>query len=143
MEDAGVRRRAVQVTRNGGSAALESPDGAYVYYTQVPDRRAVVAYAGLRRRARKVLDGVLSRNFSVLDRGIYYIDQPSDEARLQFLSFATGKSTIVARNLGKVGSGLTASPDGRTILYCPGGFLGGRPDAGGELPVIKRARTIG
>ena len=49
--------------------------------------------------------------------GIYYIDQPSGESRLRFFDFATGKSTTVARNLGVVHLGLTASPDGRTILY--------------------------
>jgi hypothetical protein len=52
-----------------------------------------------------------------LERGIYYIDQPAGEARLRFFDFATGRPTTVARNLGDVTSGLTASPDGRTILY--------------------------
>ena len=65
----------------------------------------------------KVLEGVVKRAFTVLDRGIYYIDRPSGEARLQFFDFATGRSTTVARNLGDLRLGLTASPDGRTILY--------------------------
>ena len=39
------------------------------------------------------------------------------KTRLQFFDFATGRSTTVARNLGEIRSGLTASPDGRTILY--------------------------
>jgi hypothetical protein len=64
-----------------------------------------------------VLEGIVRRNFAVLGRGIYYIDQPSGEARLQFFDFSTGRSTTVARNLGEVRLGLTASPDGRTILY--------------------------
>ena len=55
--------------------------------------------------------------FVVLEKGIYYIDQVSGEFRLQFFDFATGKTTTVARNLGKLHLGLTASPDGRTILY--------------------------
>jgi hypothetical protein len=37
--------------------------------------------------------------------------------RLQYLNVATGTSMTVARNLGVVGFGLTASRDGRTILY--------------------------
>jgi hypothetical protein len=65
----------------------------------------------------KVLDGVVLRAFAVLEKGIYYIERPSDEARLQFFDFASGKSRTVARNLGDVRQGLTASPDGRTILY--------------------------
>ena len=53
----------------------------------------------------------------MLEKGIYYIDQHSDEAFLEFFDFAKSKSMTVARNLGKVRLGLTASPDGRTILY--------------------------
>jgi hypothetical protein len=76
-----------------------------------------------------VLDGVLRSNFAVLDGGIYYIDQlpdnagggpndrPSVETRLQYFDFATSTSKTVARNLGPVGLGLTASSDGRTILF--------------------------
>ena len=66
----------------------------------------------------EVLEGVVRRAFAVLEKGIYYIDQPSGEYRLQFFDFATGKTTTVSRNLGKVlHIGLTSSPDGRTILY--------------------------
>ena len=57
------------------------------------------------------------RAFVALERGIYYIDQPSGEARLQFFDFATSKSATVAGNLGEIVLGLTASPDGCTILY--------------------------
>ena len=65
----------------------------------------------------KILEGVVWRAFAVLERGIYFIDRLSGDSRLQFFDFATGRSTIVARNLGDVRNGLTASPDGRTILY--------------------------
>jgi Tol biopolymer transport system component len=109
---------AVQITHNVGFAAFESPDGAYLYYTQT-----AVAPGALWRlptsggQPVKVLDGVVLRAFAVLEKGIYYIERPSDEARLQFFDFASGKSRTVARNLGDVRQGLTASPDGRTILY--------------------------
>jgi hypothetical protein len=64
-----------------------------------------------------MLDGVVFRAFVVLETGIYYIDQPSGGARLQFFNFASNRSITVARNIGKIGPGLTASPGGRTILY--------------------------
>jgi hypothetical protein len=64
-----------------------------------------------------VLEGVVAKAFAVLERGVYYIEQPAGEARLQFFDFAAGRSTTVARNLGDVRMGLAASPDGRTILY--------------------------
>ena len=109
---------AIQVTHNIGYVAFDFPDGAYVYYTQTP-----IAPSALWRlpsgggQPVKVLDGVVSRAFFVLEKGIYYIDQPAGEARLQFFDFAAGRSTIVARNLGRVSNGLTASRDGRAILY--------------------------
>jgi Tol biopolymer transport system component/predicted Ser/Thr protein kinase len=108
----------VQVTTNIGFQAFESPDGAYVYYTQTEGAPSALwrlpASGG---QPVKVLDGVIQRAFTVLEKGIYYIDQPAGDARLQFYDFATGRSTSVARNLGDVRLGLTASRDGRTILY--------------------------
>src|SRR5437867_442476 len=86
----------------------------------------VPAYGGA---PAKVLERVVLGNFVVLKGRIYYIDRPSGEAavhyfdrpsgetRLQYFDFATRKSTTVARNLGNVDLPLTASPDGRTILY--------------------------
>ncbi len=109
---------AVQVTHNVGFVAFESPDGAYVYYTQTPSAPSAlwrIATSG--GQAVKLLEGVVQRAFAVIERGIYYIDRPADEARLQFFDFATGRSATVARNLGRVSFGLSASPDGRTILY--------------------------
>jgi len=109
---------AVQVTRNVGYVAFESPDGAYIYYTQTsrpPSPLWRLPTSG--GQPVKLLEEVVMRAFVVLERGIYYLDQPSDEARLQYFDFATRKSTTVARNLGELQSGLTASADGRTILY--------------------------
>jgi hypothetical protein len=76
------------------------------------------------------LEGVIERAFAVLETGIYYIKQQSGEAQLQFFEFATARSTTVTRKLGDIGIGLTASPDGRTILYTQAGLFGRGPDAG-------------
>lgn len=121
---------AVQVTNNVGFAAFESPDGAYVYYNQTMEtpsplwRQPVAGSVSV-----KVLEGVVRGAFAVLDTGIYYIDRPSgeggllytdrpaSETRLQYFDFATRGTRTVARNLGNVFLGLTASKDGRTILY--------------------------
>ena len=63
------------------------------------------------------MEEVVSSAFAVLNDGIYYIDRPSGQSRLQFFDFATGRSTTVARGLGDVEPLLTVSPHGRTILY--------------------------
>jgi hypothetical protein len=77
----------------------------------------------------KVVEGVVLGAFDVVERGVYYIDRlsgeggsfftdrPGRETRLQFFDFTTRQSTTVARNLGVVGPGLSASRDGRTIFY--------------------------
>jgi dipeptidyl aminopeptidase/acylaminoacyl peptidase len=121
---------AEQVTNNVAFAAFESPDGAYLYYNQTMEtpsplwRQPVSGGAPV-----KVLEGVVRAAFAVLDGGIYYIDQssgeagllytdrPSGETRLQYFDFATRRTVTVARNLGKVFLGLTASKDGRTVFY--------------------------
>ena len=109
---------AVQVTHNVGYVAFESPDGAYIYYTQNPATpSALWRLPTSGGQPAKVLEGVVWRSFAVLERGIYYLDQPAGEVRLQYFDLASGRSTTVARSLGEIRYGLTASPDGRTILY--------------------------
>ena len=121
---------AVQVTKSLGTLAIESHDGRDLYYVERVERPSAVwrlsLYGG---PPVKVLDGVVLGNFDVVEGGIYYIDRlsgeagvqstnrPSGEARLKYFAFATGQSTIVARNLGTVGFGLSASSDGRTIFF--------------------------
>ena len=108
---------AIQVTPNQGRAAAESSDGGSLYY------HAVSVVAPLWRlpiaggQPIKVLDGVGWFNFCLLDNGAYYIDRLGENTRLQYFDFATGKASTVASGLGNVSAGLTASPDGRTILF--------------------------
>ena len=109
-------RDAVQVTPNQGAAAFESSDGN-LYYVAFSLASPVWRLPTSGGEPVKVLDGIVWFNFCLVEKGAYYIDQLEGETRLQYLNFATGKSATVARNLGKVSSGLTASPDGRTILF--------------------------
>jgi Tol biopolymer transport system component len=124
--------KAVQITNtsNGAFAAFESPDGAYLYYNQTMEtpsplwRQPVSGGVPI-----KVLEGVVRGAFSVIDGGIYYVDrpsgeggllytdQPSGETRLRYFDLATRRTTTVAGDLGNVFLGLSASKDGRTILY--------------------------
>jgi Tol biopolymer transport system component len=109
---------AVQVTTTqGGGGGVESADGADLYYNTV----AVVGSVWRQRLAGgeplKVLDGVVWFNWFLLDKGIYYVDRPGAETRLQYFNLATGRSTTIAHSLGEVGAGLTVSHDGKTILF--------------------------
>jgi dipeptidyl aminopeptidase/acylaminoacyl peptidase len=111
---------AVQVSPTAGLLALESNDGAHLYYVESTTANAPGPLWQLPLKIGepvKLIDGVLSTSFDVVDSGIYYLERVSGETRVGYFDFATRKSTLVAGNLGNVGFGLTASRDGRTILY--------------------------
>jgi Tol biopolymer transport system component/tRNA A-37 threonylcarbamoyl transferase component Bud32 len=121
---------AVRVTDRIGYAAVESPDGVWLYYVETYDKPSPLWRIPVSGGAPvKVLDGVFFANYVVRESGIYYIDKssgqggvyyldkPTGETRLQYFDFASRNSTTVARNLGNVDAFLTASPDGRTLLY--------------------------
>jgi Tol biopolymer transport system component len=121
---------AVEIAGAIGYWPQESPDGVWLYYLE-----AVVAPGALWRlpvaggAPEKVLDGVVMGSFVVLPAGIYYIDRPSGpkevhyfdmpsgETRLEYFDFATRKSKTVSPNLGIIDVPLTATADGRVLLY--------------------------
>jgi len=114
----------VQVTRNGGQMAFESPDGRFIYYTKD-------VFSGGRLRQMPVTIGggeesqalppVAPSSFSVANDGIYLIPEPGVDGKssIQFLSFATGRLKTVAaiRISGPPTEGLSVSPDGRFLLF--------------------------
>jgi serine/threonine protein kinase len=108
---------AARVTANAGLTSSESSDGD-LYYSESVDggpsrlwRRPASGGAAI-----AVLERILFGSFSLVDRGIYYMDRTSGP-RLQYLDLGTGRITTVASGLGNVSAGITASPDGRTILF--------------------------
>ena len=107
------------MSKNDGSVALESPDGAYIYYVETIDRPSALWRLAVSGGVPvKVLDGVVVGNFAVLDRGIYYVDGASGETRLQYFDMTTGRSTTVAGNAGNLSlASLTASANGRAVLF--------------------------
>jgi dipeptidyl aminopeptidase/acylaminoacyl peptidase len=107
---------ATQVTPNQGTQAFEAPDGS-LYYLEATIVSPVWRLPPGGGEPVKVLDGVLWFNFCLVGNGAYYIDRHEGETRLQYLDLASGRSITVARNLGDVGAWLTASRDGKTILY--------------------------
>jgi hypothetical protein len=62
------------------------------------------------------VDGVVWFNWSLLDSGMYYVDRLENDTRLQYLSFATGKTSTVARNLGGLAQGSRRLPTVRRFF---------------------------
>jgi len=115
---------AIQVTKQGGFEAFESPDGKLLYYTkgrgpggiwQVP------VTGGEERQVPELLDAGYWRYWAVLDEGIYFV-APVASARpaIKFFSFATRRVMqlgVLERDPLHGPPGLTVSADGRWILY--------------------------
>jgi Tol biopolymer transport system component len=109
---------AVQVTARGGIQPTEGIDGADLYFVTGLEQTEIWRLPTSGGQPVKLLEGVLSgATFAVVETGIYYIDDHPGQARLQFLDLATGRTTTVARDLGDIVFHLSASADGRTILY--------------------------
>jgi Tol biopolymer transport system component len=112
--------KAVQVSARLGVMAIESTDGAYVFYVE---SRNFGSPGPLWRlpvnggEPVRILDGVTSNSYDVIDRGIYYIQQAAGQTRLHYFDFATRESRLVAADLGTAVGGLAAARDGRTIFY--------------------------
>ena len=112
---------AVQVSRNGGGVPRESPDGKFLYYASCPALWRIPTEGG---PATNVLDPLPTfSNLAIVNDGLYLIPPRGRflSSSIQFLSFSTNKFRNVAtlenfRDLAQAG-GLTASPDGRSILY--------------------------
>ena len=114
---------AIQVTRDGGFAPHQSPDGKFLYYAEA------LYYTSLWRipveggTPQKVLDSLSTHlNVAFTDSGIYFV--PTSNAlgsSIQFLDLETNRIATVATlgkqlNTGEAG-GLALSPDGKWLLY--------------------------
>jgi dipeptidyl aminopeptidase/acylaminoacyl peptidase len=111
---------AVQVTKKGGFAALESPDGKFVYYSNGPLWRIPVG-GGAETPVPGFTEAVPSLQWAVSDHGIYFVrlEASSSRSHIEFFSFATGQVTQIVALEKKVfgGPSLSVSRDGRSILY--------------------------
>ncbi len=119
--------QAQQVTQNGGSAAMESPDGRFLYFTKgqgVTSLWKMPVEGGEETLLAENLFG--AANFYVTDQGVYFISRSEHEAgedsgsvaySLEFLNLTTGKTNAVTAIEQPADLGLAMSPDGRQLLY--------------------------
>ena len=109
-----------QVTTDGGYAALESPDGRWLYYTRL-DRPGL-----LRRAAAGGADELMAGdvraedwpNWGVLDRGVFYLTRPDDgDPQLALLSPHSTQPRLLTRLPEFAWNGIAVSRDGVRVLY--------------------------
>jgi Tol biopolymer transport system component/DNA-binding winged helix-turn-helix (wHTH) protein len=112
---------AIQVTRDGGYAPLESPDGKFIYYTKGLTDTSVWRLPVEGGQATKLIENLSNlRNLVIVSKGIYFVPQQVTAlgSSIEFLDFATIHTQRVA-SFGKsfgIG-GLSLSPHGRWMLY--------------------------
>jgi Tol biopolymer transport system component len=117
-------RYSVQVTRKGGFAAFESPDGRWLYYAKgldVPGLWRVPVEGG---EEAPIITGLKARYWgywAIADAGIYFLDPlPAAGCAVKFFSFDLQRVSTVAilpKQPPYADSGLTISRDGTSILY--------------------------
>lgn len=106
---------AIQVTRGGGFAAVESPDGRHVYFLKRPPLTLwqVPIDGGDERHVRDLRGGG-----NLTPSGVYFVKRavPPHLATLMLLSFDTMAERVVAE-VEDPGAEFTVSPDARLLLY--------------------------
>jgi Tol biopolymer transport system component len=115
--------QAVQVTKQGGFAAFESPDGQSVYYAKglnVAGLWRVPVNGGQETPVLEIPKAGYWGYWAMADKGIFVVNTTAGRHALEFFDFATRRSKHVA-DLGRepqLGEpGLAVSPDGHSILY--------------------------
>jgi len=128
---------AVQVTKDGGYAPLESPDGKFLYYTKALNSTSLWKTPIEGGEASKVLEGLsYYQNVAILDSGIFFVPAQNTTGgpSIQLLSFATNNISNIARFEKATVWGLAVSPDDKWILYGLG------QQSGSELMLVENFR---
>lgn len=106
----------VQLTRNGGTNPIVSPDGSLVYFWRTHQLWAVPAGGG---PENLVLDSVSLFRYAVGAHGIYFVPfcDTSICREIDYFDISSRATHRVVVTDGRMGSGLTISPDEKFLLY--------------------------
>jgi Tol biopolymer transport system component len=110
--------QASQVTKNGGAIAFDSVDGRFLFYSKfnAPGLWMLPLDGGPESQILPSLYGI--DNFAVSKAGIYFARRTAaNDGSINFISFSTRDIRELARIHSPLGSGLTVSPDGRSLLF--------------------------
>jgi Tol biopolymer transport system component/DNA-binding winged helix-turn-helix (wHTH) protein len=113
---------ATQVTRHGGFAAFESPDGRFLYYAKglaVPGLWRISTNGSEETEIIGSLEAGYYGYWAVVEDGIYYLETTAKPG-IAFFNTTTHRATRVfdlENRPARQGPGLAVSPDKGTILY--------------------------
>ncbi|MFN7995493.1 MAG: protein kinase [Bryobacteraceae bacterium] len=124
-----------RVTDQGGSFALESPDGQFLYYVKSSFGSALWRRPVGGGKEERILESVKWMNFAVREKGIYFTSEPGldQSSSIQYFDFAKGAIRTLGR-VEKLELGLSVSSDERYILYTQ------LDQAGSNLMLIENFR---
>jgi Tol biopolymer transport system component len=122
----------VQVTNGGGFAAIESPDGRYLYYSQTRNFGPLLRMPLGGGPVEEVVPDIRGLFFAMTPSGIYYKTQDA----IWFWDAASQRTRKVLRPPKGMGVGLDVSPDGLTLLFTQLD----RDSAGADLYLIDGLR---
>jgi len=109
----------LQVTQNGGTAALESPDAKTLYYTKQNGSDGIWKMPVEGGPEVQVVKAIWRYNFALTNKGLYYTPPRSanGSSSVQLLDFRTGVTSQVAKIEKPVDLGLAISPDETELLF--------------------------
>jgi Tol biopolymer transport system component/DNA-binding winged helix-turn-helix (wHTH) protein len=120
----------VQVTKNGGLRAIESPDGHSLYFTKydVPGIWNMPIHGGPESLVEEDFDSLRWYNWAVCEKGIYLIScrtklkggevtRAEGNCGIDFLEFSTHKLIRLWDLEKPPGWGLTLSPDRHSLMF--------------------------
>ena len=114
--------QSVQVTHQGGFAAAESPDGAFVYYSKHrypnPEVWRVPVGGDSEEMVSPLVRPMTWADWSVSSEGIYFVGEDESKPLLEYFDFASTSVAKVAE-LANPSFSLSLSPDGHLVV-CAG-----------------------
>ena len=112
----------LQVTRGGGREAMESPDGAFLYYAKRPPIRGVWRVGVSGGDEEQIFDQGRQGHWEITGEGIYFLNRDAQSApAIEFFRFSTKsveRLISFPQDTRFPGSRLiSVSPDGRWVLF--------------------------